>query len=64
MTVTDRTTCWPAGWSGPNARASSSDLSDRLDGRDGIEFRKQPGTKRAGFQGLRLKPEEPEEPSY
>jgi putative DNA primase/helicase len=33
---------------------------DRLDGRDGIEFRKQPGTKRAGFQGVRLRP--PEEP--
>jgi putative DNA primase/helicase len=31
---------------------------DRLDGRDGIEFRKQPGTKRAGFQGVRLKPAE------
>ena len=33
---------------------------DRLDGRDGIEFRKQPTTKRAGFQGVRLRP--PEEP--
>jgi putative DNA primase/helicase len=35
---------------------------DRLDGRDGVEFRKQPTTKRAGFQGVRLKPaEEPPE---
>ena len=38
---------------------------DRLDGRDGIEFRKQPTTKRAGFQGVRLKPaEEPPEHPY
>jgi putative DNA primase/helicase len=39
---------------------------DRLDGRDGIEFRKQPTTKRAGFQGVRLKPPEqlPEDPYY
>lgn len=31
---------------------------DRLDGRDGIEFRKHPTTRRAGFQGVRLKPAE------
>jgi putative DNA primase/helicase len=39
---------------------------DRLDGRDGIAFRKQPTTKRAGFQGARLKPAEepPIDPYY
>jgi putative DNA primase/helicase len=30
---------------------------DRLDGRDGIEHRLEPITKRAGFQGVRLKPQ-------
>jgi putative DNA primase/helicase len=28
---------------------------DRLDGRDGIEHRLEPGTKRAGYRGVRLK---------
>ena len=39
---------------------------DRLDGRDGIEHRLEPGTKRAGFQGVRLKPPEqpPVDPYY
>jgi putative DNA primase/helicase len=33
---------------------------DRLDGRDGTEHRLEPGTKRAGFKGVCLKP--PEQP--
>jgi putative DNA primase/helicase len=39
---------------------------DRLDGRDGIEHRLEPGTKRAGYQGARLKPPEqsPMDPYY
>jgi putative DNA primase/helicase len=39
---------------------------DRLDGRDGIEHRLEPGTKRAGYQGVRLKPPEqpPADPYY
>jgi hypothetical protein len=30
-------------------------LRDRLDGRDGIEHKLEPGTKRAGYQGVRIK---------
>jgi putative DNA primase/helicase len=39
---------------------------DRLDGRDGIEHRLEPGTKRAGYRGVRLKPPEqsPMDPYY
>jgi putative DNA primase/helicase len=36
---------------------------DRLDGRDGIRYRLEPGTKRAGFQGVHLK-QPPEDPYY
>jgi putative DNA primase/helicase len=35
---------------------------DRLDGRDGIEHRLEPGTKRAGYQGVRVK--RIEDPNY
>ena len=39
---------------------------DRLDGRDGIEHRLESGTRRAGFQGVCLKPPEqpPVDPYY
>jgi phage/plasmid-associated DNA primase len=39
---------------------------DRLDGRDGIEHQLEPGTKRAGYRGVRLKPPEqsPMDPYY
>jgi putative DNA primase/helicase len=39
---------------------------DRLDGRDGIRYRPEPGTKRAGYQGVRLNPPEqpPVDPYY
>jgi putative DNA primase/helicase len=39
---------------------------DRLDGRDGISHRPEPGTKRAGYQGVHLKPPEqpPVDPYY
>ena len=39
---------------------------DRLDGRNGIWHRLEPGSKRAGYQGVRLKPPEqpPEDPYY
>jgi putative DNA primase/helicase len=36
---------------------------DRLDGRDGVTHSLEPGTKRAGYQGVRLKPP-PEDPYY
>jgi hypothetical protein len=49
-----------------SAAVGGKTFRDRLDGRDSIEFRKQPGTKRAGFQGVRLKPPEqpPVDPYY
>jgi putative DNA primase/helicase len=37
---------------------------DRIERRDGIEHKLQPGTKRAGFQGVRLRPDEPPEDPY